>query len=523
MTFKTVLRYALAVAAPTLIASSSLWAENPAGFDWWKKERKDTPPEARQSAATAPEASDHSAPQHKLTSYAPIVKKVAPGVVNIFTRTKVSEPQGADLQHPFMNDPFLRRFFGLPDMDHEPQQPRRQPREKIEQGPLGSGVIVSPDGYILTNNHVVAGASEIRVKIENDAKEHPAKLVGRDPRTDLAVLKIEGKNFPSLSLSDSDKTEVGDIVLAIGNPFGLGQTVTVGIVSALGRSIPNQSENLADFIQTDAAINPGNSGGALVDMDGRLLGINTAILSGRAGGNIGIGFAVPANLAKNVMEQLIKTGKVSRGMMGVTIRELSPDETKLFQVPDGKGALVLDVAEGSAADKAGIVAGDVIVEVNSQPVHDSKALSRLVASKAPGDKVSVRVIRNAKEKTLEATLMESSESAAVPRADQGGKNGAGSAPKLFEGLELSALTPQLRSQLQVPARLQGVVVQGLSPSSPAAQSGLRERDLIVEIGRQPTPTIEAAYQAASAYKGSSVLLRIVRNGMGNYIVVKLEE
>src|SRR5438477_1172751 len=299
---------------------------------------------------------------------------------------------------PFFDDPFFRRFFGSPFDDNGG---RRQPRTFKERS-LGSGVIVTKDGYILTNNHVEDGADEIKVARDKDKKQFTAKVIGRDPRTDIAVLKIDAKDLPFITFADSDKIEVGDVVLALGNPFGIGQTVTMGIVSATGRGGMG-IEDYEDFIQTDAAINPGNSGGALVDAEGRLVGLNTAILS-RSGGSQGVGFAIPANLARSVMDQLIKSGKVERGFLGVGIQDLTPELARQFNVKDTQGALVSSVTPDSPADKAGLKSGDVIVEFNGRAVPDSRHLKLQVAETAPGSSTPVRVMRDGVNKMLSLTV-----------------------------------------------------------------------------------------------------------------------
>src|SRR5437660_2523903 len=294
------------------------------------------------------------------TSFAPVVKKVAPSVVNVFTTKTVRNPMPEIT--PFFDDPFFRRFFGSPFGD---DGGRRQPRTFKERS-LGSGVIVTKDGYILTNNHVVDGADEIKVARDKDKKQFTAKVIGRDPRTDIAVLKIDAKDLPFITFADSDKIEVGDVVLALGNPFGIGQTVTMGIVSATGRGGLG-IEDYEDFIQTDAAINPGNSGGALVNPEGRLVGISTAILS-RSGGNQGIGFAIPANMARSVMDQIIHGGKVSRAFLGVLIQPVTPDLAKAFKLGKSEGALISDVSATSPAELAGLKAGDIVTKVDDQTI-----------------------------------------------------------------------------------------------------------------------------------------------------------
>src|SRR6201987_2306359 len=323
------------------------------------------------------------------TSFAPIVKKVAPSVVKVSVTTKAGESPMA-----MPDNDFFRRFFG----NEDPFGSGRG-RGFMEHG-LGSGVIVSPDGYILTNNHVVNNASEIQVSL-NDGRQFTAKVVGTDPKTDVALVKMKGENLPALKLTDSDKVEVGDVVLAIGNPFGIGQTVTEGIVSAKNRTTSGDMDE--DFIQTDAAINPGNSGGPLVDTEGRLVGINSAILT-HSGGNQGIGFAVPANLCRWVMDSLVKNGRVDRGFLGVMIQNLTPDLATAFKLDKTTGALVGDVSPGSPADKAGLKSGDVITQFNGQAIEDASQLKLRVAETAPGSKVPLVVNRNGEDKTFDVTL-----------------------------------------------------------------------------------------------------------------------
>jgi Do/DeqQ family serine protease len=318
-------------------------------------------------------------------SYADAAKRAVPAVVHIFTSQEVKTP------HPFLNDPLFRHFFG----DRFGEQPQRQ-------SGLGSGVVVSADGYILTNNHVVEGADEIEVA-SNDGRKFKAKIVGADPESDLAVLKVHpDSKLPVITFAPSDSLRVGDVVLAIGNPFGVGQTVTSGIVSALGRTHLgiNTFEN---FIQTDAAINPGNSGGALVDADGALVGVNTAIYS-QSGGSMGIGFAIPVSLARSVMEQIIKSGAVTRGWIGVEVQEISPELAESFRLPSTSGAIIAGVMRGSPADKAGIVPGDVLLSVAGKPVKDAQSMLELIAGLPPGQAAKFRVRREGKDVELAGVI-----------------------------------------------------------------------------------------------------------------------
>ena len=344
-------------------------------------------------ASTAAPVTTNSAPLGPApTSFADVVDRAAPAVVTIHSARRVRAPR----QHPFFDDPDFREFFGLP-RDSEPQQ--RQVRG------LGSGVIVSADGYILTNHHVIDGAEEITVGL-NDERTFPAKLIGSDPPSDLAVLKIDQANLPVLAMGNSDRVRVGDVVLAIGNPLGLEQTVTAGIISAKGRSTGLSDGSFEDFLQTDAPINQGNSGGALITAStGDLIGINSQILS-PTGGNIGIGFAIPVNMAKNVMDQLIRGGTVHRGSLGVTIQPLTPDAISRLGLQSARGALVNSVVSGGPADRAGVRAGDVITAVNGQAVADPNALRNAVAGTPPGTEVTLTVWRNGREEQLRVRLGE---------------------------------------------------------------------------------------------------------------------
>ena len=453
---------------------------------------------------TSPPARDVRLP----ASFAPILKKSSPAVVNIFTTKNVRGFSGSDVRN-FFNDPFFRRFFGNPD---EPTDPRAKPRTRQERN-LGSGVIVTADGYILTNNHVVDGADEIKVTQEKEKIEFTAKIVGRDPKTDIAVLKIDGKDLPFATLADSEKVEVGDVVLAIGNPFGIGQTVTMGIVSATRRG-GLRIEDYEDFIQTDASINPGNSGGALMDAQGRLIGINTAILS-RSGGNQGVGFAVPINLARHVLEQIVRDGKVRRGLLGVSIQDLTPDLAKQFNVPNGAGALVGGVSDDSSAAKAGIKAGDVIVSFDGQSVTDSRNLKLMVGKAAPGAKAEVKVIRDGKEKTFSVTLREMPDQQADAKPSKGEPNEIDA----LNGVEVADITPEARKQFEIPASLKGALVVNVDPNSPSYDAGLRQGDVLLEIDRKPISSAADAVDVTRTLKAKRVLALVWTRGASRYVVV----
>jgi serine protease Do len=438
-------------------------------------------------------------------SFAPIVKEVAPGVVKIETTATIQNTSAQGF--PGFNDPFWRQFFGnqFGRMMPHPEGP------EVEHG-IGSGVIITKDGYILTNNHVVDGAKEVKVTLP-DSREFTAKVIGRDPKSDIAVVKIDANNLPVVPMADSSKVEVGDVVLAIGNPFGVGQTVTSGIVSATDRG--NMGiEDYEDFIQTDAAINPGNSGGALVDIDGRLIGINTAILT-RSGGSQGVGFAIPSDLARTVMESLIAHGHVTRGYLGVMIQNVTPQLAKEFDLKNSAGALIGDVVPDGPADRAGFKPGDVVVEFDGKKVTSSRHLQLQVAESRPGSKVPVEIIRNGDHKTLEVTLKQ------LPGTEQLAEAGSNSGANTgtLNGVTVSDLDRQARSEFKVPKDIQGAVVTQVDPNSPAANAGLRPGDVIEDINRHPVKDSDDAVRLTENAKSKRTLLRIWSNGGSHYVVV----
>lgn len=441
------------------------------------------------------------------TSFAPVIKKAAPSVVNIYS-TKVLKPR--DFRgNPFL-DPLFRQFFGDPG-----ERPRRSQKEQS----LGSGVIVSSDGYILTSNHVVEGADEIKI-VQTSGREYTAKMIGSDPATDTAVLKVDAKDLPAITMANSDNLEVGDIVLAIGNPFGIGQTVTMGIVSAVGRGELGIVD-YEDFIQTDASINPGNSGGALVDAEGRLVGINTAILS-RTGGNMGVGFAIPVSLSRGIMERLITDGKVTRGFLGVGLQQLTPELADRFGFKDlTTGALVTAVEEGTPADQAGFKPGDVITEYNGKKVIDSRQLRLMVSQTRPKTKVNFKVVRDGKPKTFSVTLAElPSDGGLGGQFRQGGPDQ--SENPTLDGVEVSDIDPKSRRENGIPGHIRGALVTNVDPESPAFEAGLRPGDVILEMERKPITSAEEAVDISNNFEGDNILLRVWRKGNASYIPVPVD-
>ncbi len=439
-------------------------------------------------------------------SYAPIVKKVTPAVVKIVTTITLQNT--AAPQMPFFNDPFWRRFFGDQFGHVFPQQPQFPQHE----WGIGSGVIVSKNGYILTNNHVVDDANHVQVTLQ-DGRQFTAKVVGRDPDSDIAVVKIKAHDLPVVPMADSDKVQVGDVVLAIGNPFGVGETVTRGIVSATGRGGMG-IEDYEDFIQTDAAINPGNSGGALVDVEGRLVGINTAIYT-HSGGFQGIGFAIPSDLAHSVMESLIKYGHVTRGYIGAMLQVMTPELAKEFGLNEPKGALVADVAPDGPADKAGLKSGDVILSFNGKQVKDRRHLRLQVAATAPGKTVPMKVLRDGSTKTLDVTLkpLPGSKEVAQNGGEEQSDNGT------LNGVVVSGITPQARQQFNIPDDVKGALITEVDPNSPSAQAGLKPGQVIEEINHHSVTNAEEAVKLTEHPKSKVTLLRVWSNGGSQYIVV----
>jgi len=425
------------------------------------------------------------------TSYADVVDRDAPAVVTVRSERRVRVPE----QFPFMEMPLLGQV-----------QP--QPQDRIEHG-LGSGVIVSADGYILTNAHVIDGAEDIRVEL-TDNRTLPAKVVGSDAPSDLAVLKIDASHLSVLPLGNSDQVRVGDVVLAIGNPLGVGQTVSMGIISAKGRQTGISDGSFEDFLQTDAPINQGNSGGALINTNGELMGINSQIIS-PSGGNIGIGFAVPANMAKSVIAQLTKSGTVRRGMLGVTVQPVTSDLASSLGLSDVRGALISSVQHGGPADRAGVQRGDVILALNGSPVADSNALRNQIANTEPGSEVTLTILHDKREQQIHAKLAELPASRKIAAADNTSNGNTGEL-----GISVQPLTPELASRLRLPIA-QGLVVTDVDELGAAADAGIREGDVIVEANRQPVRAL-ADLQPTIHNTGSKPLLLLINRG-GNTLFV----
>jgi serine protease Do len=455
------------------------------------------------SATLMPLAAADIAAATSTTSFAPVVKQVAPSVVTVSTsravkRMPATMPEGMRIPEE------MRRFF---------EQDQRFNGRMPERQGIGSGVIVSKDGYILTNNHVIAGAQTITVTLPGRREPLTAKLIGADPKSDLAVLKVDDAGtLPAVTLGDSDKIEVGDIVLAIGNPFGVGQTVTSGIISARGRGVG--LTDYEDYIQTDASINPGNSGGALVDAHGKLIGINTAILS-PSGGNLGIGFAVPVNMARSIMDSLIAKGTVTRGYLGVMIQPLTPELAKAFKVKNDRGVLVGDVVADSPAGKAGIKAGDVVVAFNGSEIEDPRQLRLKSAQTVPGTKATLTVLREGKSQEMELTIGELK----GDPSDEASPEAAQVPVKMKLGVRLGEIDKQAREQFDIPESVSGVLVGEVIPGSRAADAGLQPGNVIVEIDRGAVSK-PADAKAAINKSGGDLVLRLWTKDGSRYVVVK---
>ncbi len=441
-----------------------------------------------------------------------LASRVTPAVVNVTVTSKMKPNQAAaqgmsddDMQN------FFGQFFGGRGMQIQPRRPQ------IEHG-LGSGVIISPDGYIVTNNHVVEGATDIRVTM-TDRRVLKAKLIGTDPLTDLAVIKIDGTNLPNIPWGQSSNLHVGQTVLAFGNPFGFRFTVTRGIVSALNRSNPytDDPRKPGGFIQTDAAINQGNSGGALVDSRGQLMGINTFLIS-PSGAFSGMGFAIPSQIAQPIVNKLVQHGKVDHGRIGVSISDVTPENAKFFDLKNATGALITDVQADSPAAKAGLKTGDVVKEVDGKPIEDASELQMAVGLKSPGDKVNLQVMRDGKTSNYTVSLVPLEESNGSERAANGPKD------KVRWGIGLADPSQDVRSQLQLPDGVKGAVVTNVQPGSPADNAGLSRGDVILQVNRKDTKTAADVKQALTSIpNGQDALVLVYSNGGNTYRVMHAQD
>ncbi len=464
-------------------------------------------------ADTLPKIKTDSAPlvRNEQNSFAPIVEKVAPSVVTISINKQMRVGNRGDFQSP------LGRLFGLPaPEDDSKKADTKGARKKLMPVGMGSGVIVSADGYILTNNHIVEAGDELVVTLADGKTEYKAKKIGNDPGSDIAVIKVDASGLKPITFADSDLIKVGDVALAIGNPFALRQSVTKGIISAVGRNETHISD-FGNFIQTDAAINPGNSGGALVDTEGRLVGINTAIFS-QSGGSMGIGFAVPGNQARSAMESLIQYGKVQRGFLGIGMQPLDDQLARDFKVPNKDGVLVTKVVDGGGAKKGGIKASDVITELNGQKVASLEEFRNTIAGMAPGVKVDLTIYRDGQEKKLAVILAERSAEGGILNVTP--PPAAVKVPDVLDGVTVSDLTPEARKQFRIGDEVQGALITQVNPESPSAEAEIRPGDVVVEIAGKPVKNSEDAIKLSEEVKmNSSVRLLVNRKGTDRFVVV----
>lgn len=469
---------------------------------------------AQESKLPAIRVDDQALKRDENSSYAPIIERVAPSVVTISTEATAGSI--AKESNRF-SDPMFRHFFGLPDEEEAPRKKADPKSKKLIQTGLGSGVIISADGYILTNFHVVESAEVITVTLADGVTTHKAKRIAGDKGSDIAVVKIEAANLSPITFADSDKARVGDVVLAIGSPFAFRQSVTKGIISAVGRAEQYISE-FANFIQTDASINPGNSGGALIDTQGRLVGIPTAIYS-RSGGNMGIGFAVPSNQARNTMESLLKNGRVVRGFLGIKMDEVNEQLAKSLGLPDTHGIVVADVVRDGAADKAGLKAEDVIVGLNGKKTESIVLFRNAIAATAPGEKVDLKIVRAGKEIVVPVTIGDRGGAETVsfkPTAEPPAK-----APDVLDGVQVGDITAQQRKQLGLDDTVRGAIVTDVGADTPSADAELKRGDVIVSINGKEVTNAEDAVKLSEEVKTlKSVRLRVHRGGQTRFVIVE---
>ncbi len=452
-----------------------------------------------------------------VNSYADVIEEIGPSVVTIFSSKEMEQPS----RSPMFDDPRFRRFFGLPDDFNMP--------ETRKQEGLGSGVIITPDGYILTNNHVVGGeGTEVKVSLPGTKKDYEARVVGADPQSDVALIKIEATGLKAATIGDSSNLRVGDVMLAIGNPFSLEQSVTMGIVSALGRSeLGITGGGYENFIQTDASINQGNSGGALMDAQGRLVGINTAIRPGMGGGNIGIGFSIPVNMAIGIVEKLLDSGgNVPRGFLGVYLKDLNSDMAKALGREDRRGVLVTEVGEGTPAEKAGFKPGDLILGYQGAPVQSMAKLRLKISSTEPGKKVGFELLRNGKTEKKEVQLGDLPTNpqmlgSAMPKPGNA-KPDAPRTAELTDGLKIQDLDKSLAKTLGISDDVTGVLVEAVDKSSKAAEAGLRAGQVITQINQKPVTNAAEAMKIMKEFKGEVLLLQVYEQGRRDIIALRVK-
>ena len=465
---------------------------------------------AQEAKLPAIRVDDQALKRDENSSYAPIIERVAPSVVTISIEATAGNVAKEGNR---FSDPLFRHFFGMPD---EKEAPRKNPKKLIQTG-LGSGVVISADGYILTNFHVVESAEVITVTLADGVTTHKAKRIAGDKGSDIAVIKVDATNLSPITFADSDKARVGDVVLAIGSPFAFRQSVTKGIISAVGRAEHYISE-FANFIQTDASINPGNSGGALIDTQGRLVGIPTAIFS-RSGGNMGIGFAVPANQARSTMESLLKHGRVVRGAVGIIMGEIDAPLAKSLGLPDNQGIIISELIKGGAAEKSGLKIEDVITELNGKKIESIVTFKNAIAAMDPGTKVELKIIRDGKDMITPVTVGDRGEISTAsfnPSAEPAAK-----APDVLDGVQVGDITAQQRKELRLDDAVRGALVTEVGADTPSAEAELKRGDVIVSInGKEVTNADDAVKLSEEVKTLKSVRLRVLRGGQPRFVIVE---